>query len=130
MSRLNDHLMIAPVVLPLVAAAFMLALGGERRNVNAAISLASTLALVAIAFALLRGADAAPAGVLGVYRLGNWPAPFAIVLVVDRLSALMLVLTNSSPPAPSSSRLPAGTAPAPTFIRCSSSSSWGSMAPS
>jgi multicomponent K+:H+ antiporter subunit D len=86
--------MIAPVVLPLVAAAFMLALGEERRNVNAAISLASTLALVAIAFTLLRGADAAPAGVLGVYRLGNWPAPFAIVLVVDRLSALMLVLTS------------------------------------
>jgi multicomponent K+:H+ antiporter subunit D len=93
-SRLNDHLMIAPVVLPLVAAALMLALGGERRNVNAAISLMSTSALVAIAFALLRGADAAPAGVLGVYRLGNWPAPFAIVLVVDRLSALMLVLTS------------------------------------
>jgi multicomponent K+:H+ antiporter subunit D len=86
--------MIAPVVLPLVAAALMLALGGERRNVNAAISLMSTSALVAIAFALLRGADAAPAGVLGVYRLGNWPAPFAIVLVVDRLSALMLVLTS------------------------------------
>ena len=28
-----------------------------------------------------------------VYRLGDWPAPFGIVLVLDRLSALMLVLT-------------------------------------
>src|SRR5690606_2213561 len=27
------------------------------------------------------------------YRLGDWPAPFGIVLVLDRLSALMLVLT-------------------------------------
>ena len=30
----------------------------------------------------------------GVYLLGNWPAPFGIVLVLDRLSALMLVLTG------------------------------------
>ena len=30
----------------------------------------------------------------GVYRLGDWPAPFGIVLVVDRLSALMLLLTS------------------------------------
>jgi multicomponent K+:H+ antiporter subunit D len=29
-----------------------------------------------------------------VYRVGDWPAPFGIVLVVDRLSALMLVLTR------------------------------------
>src|SRR5690348_9497917 len=28
------------------------------------------------------------------YALGNWPAPFAIVLVLDRLSALMLALTS------------------------------------
>ena len=33
-------------------------------------------------------------GSCGVYRLGDWPAPFGIVLVVDRLSALMLLLTS------------------------------------
>ena len=36
-----------------------------------------------------------------MYRLGDWPAPFGIVLVLDRLSALMLVLTarpRRSPP--------------------------------
>ena len=38
--------------------------------------------------------DASPAGVTGVYRLGDWPAPFAIVLVVDRLAALMVLLTS------------------------------------
>ena len=27
------------------------------------------------------------------YALGNWPAPFGIILVLDRLSALMLLLT-------------------------------------
>jgi multicomponent K+:H+ antiporter subunit D len=94
-SRLIDHLMIAPVVLPLLAGAVMLALGGERhRTVNAALNLAATLALVAIAIALLRDADAAPGGGSSVYRLGDWPAPFAIVLVLDRLAALMLVLTS------------------------------------
>ena len=30
----------------------------------------------------------------GVYRLGDWPAPFAIVLVVDRLATIMLLLTS------------------------------------
>src|SRR6476620_8192693 len=87
--------MIAPVVLPLFAGAMMLALGGERRrNINAVLNVATTFALVVIATALLRAADAAPTGVAGVYRLGDWPAPFGIVLVVDRLSALMLLLTS------------------------------------
>lgn len=95
MNRIADHLMIAPVVLPLVTGAIMLALGGEqRRNLNAALNVASTFALVAISIALLRSADVAPAGVAGVYRLGGWPAPFAIVLVVDRLATIMLLLTS------------------------------------
>ena len=44
---------------------------------------------------LLRLADAPSGGTdgRGVYLLGNWPAPFGIVLVLDRLSALMLLLT-------------------------------------
>jgi multicomponent K+:H+ antiporter subunit D len=93
--RLVDHLIIAPVVLPLFAGAVMLALGGERRrNLNALLNIGASLALVAIAIALLRTADAVPAGVVSVYRLGDWPVPFAIVLVADRLSTLMLVLTS------------------------------------
>src|SRR3546814_20070900 len=31
---------------------------------------------------------------LGVYLLGDWPAPFGIVAVVDRLSTIMLLLTS------------------------------------
>lgn len=95
MSRLSDHLVVAPVLLPLLTGAVMLAIGGERRrNVNAALNLVSTCVLVAISIILLRAADAAPTGMMGVYRLGDWPAPFAIVLVLDRLSALMLLLTS------------------------------------
>lgn len=86
---------MAPVVVPLIAGAAMLAFGSERRrDFNATLSVASTFALVAISIGLLRAVDAAPTGGMGVYRLGNWPAPFAIVLVADRLSALMLLLTN------------------------------------
>lgn len=95
MSGVVDHLMTVPVVLPLFAGAMMLALGGERRrNVNAVLNVVSTFALVAISMVLLRTADAAPSGVAGVYRLGDWPAPFAIVLVLDRLAALMLLLAS------------------------------------
>jgi multicomponent K+:H+ antiporter subunit D len=87
--------MIAPIILPLFAGAIMLAFGGERRrNVNALLNVATTFALVVISIALLRAADAAPSGLAGVYRMGGWPAPFAIVLVVDRLAALMLLLTS------------------------------------
>jgi formate hydrogenlyase subunit 3/multisubunit Na+/H+ antiporter MnhD subunit len=40
--------------------------------------------------------DATPRrpGSIGVYLPGNWPCPFGIVLVLDRLSALMLLLTG------------------------------------
>jgi multicomponent K+:H+ antiporter subunit D len=87
--------MIAPVVLPLFAGAIMLALGGEqRRNINAALNVVSTFALTPISIALLRAADADPTGIAGIYRLGNWPAPLAIVLVADRLATLMLLVTS------------------------------------
>lgn len=98
MSRWIDHLTIAPVVLPLAAAALMLLLGERRRTLKALLNIASTLALVAVAIALMRlvGTPSPEPGAapVGVYLLGNWPAPFGIVLVVDRLSALMLVLTS------------------------------------
>jgi len=94
-SHFEDHLMVAPIVLPLLAGAAMLVLGGERRrNTNAALSVVTTLALIAISIALVRIADASPTGVTSVYRLGDWPTPFAIVLVVDRLAALMVLLTS------------------------------------
>ena len=94
MSRMAAHLIIAPVVLPLVAGAGMLLLGDRYRNLKAAIDVAACFALVGIAVALLGMSDASSAGVAGVYRLGDWPSPFGIVLVLDRLSALMLLLTG------------------------------------
>lgn len=92
------HLMIMPIVLPLAAGAFLLLLDERRHLIKAVISIGSALALMAIAIGLLRSADNATASsgavTTSVYLLGNWPAPFGIVLVLDRLSALMLVLTS------------------------------------
>lgn len=91
------HLMIMPIVLPLAAGAFLLLLDERRHVIKAVISIVSALALMVIAIALLRSADNASASsgaATGVYLLGNWQAPFGIVLVLDRLSALMLVLTS------------------------------------
>ena len=92
-----EHLPIVPIVLPLATAVLMLLLDERRRSLKAAINLVSTLTLLGVAIALLRSANAPTSngsGGAGVYLLGNWPAPFGIVLVVDRLSALMLVLTG------------------------------------
>ena len=84
------HLIIAPVVLPLVAGALLAVYDERRQFLKGLINLFSTLANLAIAIPLLQAADTnAP----GVYLLGNWPAPFGIVLVLDRLSAMMILLT-------------------------------------
>jgi multicomponent K+:H+ antiporter subunit D len=92
-----EHLIIAPILLPLVTATLVFPLDERRRTLKAAIALISTLGTVGIALTLLLIADAqAPdaGGGGSVYLLGNWPAPFGIVLVLDRLSALMLMLTS------------------------------------
>lgn len=92
MSFWQAHLVVLPVVLPLAAGALMLLFDEGRYALKAAISVAATLALVAAAIALARLADA---GAVHVYRLGDWPAPFGIVLVADRLSAVLVLLASA-----------------------------------
>lgn len=90
MSRLADHLLLMPIVLPLMAGMLMLVMDGRSRTFKALINLAATVGLLAVALFLFRRLGPSPE----VYLLGNWPAPFGIVLVLDRLSALMVVLTS------------------------------------
>ncbi|CAG0946152.1 NADH-quinone oxidoreductase subunit M [Gammaproteobacteria bacterium] len=91
-----EHLVVAPVLLPLATAALMLLLGDGRRGLKAAANVASTAIGLAIAVTLLLGVAQreAPAA-FGVYLPGNWPVPFGIVLVADQLSAQMVVLTGA-----------------------------------
>ena len=84
-----SHWIIAPVVLPALAAALMVTAFRSRLTLQRALSLAAILALNAIAFALLHAATTQGPE---AYFLGDWPAPFGIVLVLDRLSALMVAL--------------------------------------
>lgn len=89
------HLIAAPILLPLLTAAIMLMLGEKHRPLKARINLLSSLLGLGISVLLLQWTQTTGVpGSIGVYLPGNWQVPFGIVLVVDRLSALMLVLTG------------------------------------
>ena len=79
-----------PVLLPLLAAAALLVLEWAAPRAQFAVALVATLAGLAVALGLFAHATT---DAVGVYLLGNWPAPYGITLVLDRLSALMVVLT-------------------------------------
>jgi multicomponent K+:H+ antiporter subunit D len=83
------HLPVVPIVLPLAAGALMLLLSERRHTLKAGIGILSACAVAAAALRLAASADT-PATL--VYALGAWAAPFGIVLVADRLSALMVLL--------------------------------------
>jgi len=85
------HLVIVPIVLPLVAAILMLLFRERHRRFEAIVNIVATVAGVLVAVEILRRVDS---GAIGVYLAANWEAPFGIVLVADRLSALMLLLTS------------------------------------
>ena len=96
-----SHLAVLPVVLPLFTAVGLLLLGDGAASGEAShdqrllrrgrrLSLGAAVLGVALAWWLM---GEAASGTLTVYKLGGWSAPFGIVLVIDRLSALMLALT-------------------------------------
>ena len=87
-----NHLLIAPVVLPAIVAPFTIMVLRHHLSLQRIFSLASTITLLIISLVL---ATQATDGTVHVYELGNWPAPFGIVLVLDRLSAMMLLLTTT-----------------------------------
>jgi multicomponent K+:H+ antiporter subunit D len=86
-------LVIAPILLPMASAALMLLLGDRRPAKRALNALACVLNLTVV-LALLWWVIHTGPQATAVYLPGNWPVPYGIVLVVDRLSALMLVLTG------------------------------------
>ena len=89
-----QHLVILPILLPLLCGAVLVPFTQGRHELKFALSYASVLGLLVTACALIVNADggAWPEGI-GVYLAANWAAPFGIALVADRLAALMLLLT-------------------------------------
>jgi multicomponent K+:H+ antiporter subunit D len=98
MSPWLRHLPVVPIVLPLLAAATILLLTERARLLRVTVACASILGQLAASVMLLALTTEAfpdiwPQGV-GAYAIGAWPAPFGIVLAIDRLTGLMLVLTS------------------------------------
>jgi multicomponent K+:H+ antiporter subunit D len=84
---MTAHFVILPVILPAVMAGFMVLFARKPafQKFGSGLALAG---LIALAVYNLAQASLGPTA----YFLGNWPAPFGIVHVLDRLSALMLAL--------------------------------------
>ena len=89
------HLIIAPVLLPMATAALMLLLGDTRRPLKAVVNVLSCVLGVAMAIGLVFWVQhTSGVQAVGVYLPANWPVPYGIVLVADRLSAMMVLLTS------------------------------------
>lgn len=87
-----QHLVLAPIVLPLVTGAILLML--ERRHDVRVLRSGAWIGLallLAAAVALVARADG---GGIEAYLLGDWPSRLGIVLMLDRLSALMVLTTT------------------------------------
>jgi multicomponent Na+:H+ antiporter subunit D len=77
------------VILPLLGAAGAL-IAAKRQRIQVVVTIVALVAVMAVSVALLINVDAS--GPL-LMEVGGWAAPFGIALVVDRLSALMLIVS-------------------------------------
>jgi multicomponent K+:H+ antiporter subunit D len=85
------HLAAWPVFLPLIAGFIILFAKAGGLRLQRILNLLVVSGLIVLSFTLLKEAST---GVYQVYLLGNWVAPFGIVLVLDKLSALMVAITS------------------------------------
>ena len=84
------HWLIAPIVLPALLAPFIVLAARYHIGIQRVFSIAGVVTLIAIAAGLAWGAAD---GTVMLYLLSDWAAPFGIVLVGDRLSTMMVLLT-------------------------------------
>lgn len=88
---MTENLISLLVFLPIGLAAILAVTGQRAPALSRAVSLAGTITLLIVSAWLLLGGFGNTAAVI---ELGGWSAPFGIVLVFDRLSGLMVVLTS------------------------------------
>lgn len=98
-SEVLEHLPVLPVLLPFFTGIALLAWGDGGADEAAAAhkrAWARFIGLTSVTVGLLLAVGLmvrASSGELLVYRVGDWPAAYGVALLVDRLSALMLLLT-------------------------------------
>ena len=85
-----SHWIVMPIVLPAMLAALIVLAARYHVALQRVLSVGGTVALLGISAGLAFGASD---GTVTVYLLGDRTPPFGIVLVADRLSTYMLVLT-------------------------------------
>ena len=85
-----NHWIAAPLLLPPLVGAIMIISMRHHLDLARIFSVAGISLLTAISFWLLFESGG---GAVQSYALGAWPAPFGIVLVLDRLAAVMVALT-------------------------------------
>ncbi|MEN0002164.1 MAG: monovalent cation/H+ antiporter subunit D [Pseudomonadota bacterium] len=85
------HWLIAPVILPALLAPFIVLAARYHIGIQRVFSVAGVLGLIVISAGL---AWQASDGSVAIYQLGDWAAPFGIILVGDSLSTLMVLLTS------------------------------------
>lgn len=86
------QLMILPILIPLIAGFSLIILHRKSLALRRSINLGSLLLLSLLNIYLM---TVVQSGVYQVYWLGDWAPPFGIVLVLDKLAALMLILTST-----------------------------------
>jgi multicomponent K+:H+ antiporter subunit D len=86
---MTSQIAMLPVLLPLVSAFLILFARVKGLVLQRVINLIATALLLMLTLFTLQ---TTLSGEHQVYLMGNWSAPFGIVLVLDKLSALMLVL--------------------------------------
>ncbi|TMM55426.1 monovalent cation/H+ antiporter subunit D [Sulfitobacter sabulilitoris] len=89
------HWIILPVLMPAMLAAVLVLTARHHLMLQRIFSMSGALALFGVAAGLFWQASD---DTITLYQLGNWPAPFGIVLVADRLSTLMVLLTATLAP--------------------------------
>jgi len=88
---MSSHGVIAPLLAPFVTGVLLLALPDLPMPLRRRIATFAVLVQIVIASVLL---VATSGGDILVYRLGDWPAPWGIVLVADRLAAWLVLTTT------------------------------------
>jgi len=85
------HLVMMPILLPFIGGVVLLLLSQSAIATQRRLALLAVLTQMLAAIALLVSVSG---GDILVYRLGDWPAPWGIVMVADRLAAWMVLVTS------------------------------------